>query len=64
MFLVILKASQTVSALDFNTTSDITIKTDVETITNALELFLQYVELDSPGKQLLKPSFGCYCSRS
>lgn len=33
-----IKASQTISAADFNTTSDVSLKTDISTIENALEL--------------------------
>jgi len=53
-----IKASQTVSALDFNTTSDITLKTDVETIASALELISSIRGVKFSWKENAKPSLG------
>ena len=53
-----IKSSQTVSAEDFNTTSDITLKTDICTIENALELISAIRGVRFTWKERLTPSLG------
>lgn len=53
-----IKASQTVSAADFNTTSDVTLKTDIATIENALELISSIRGVRFTWKERLTPSLG------
>ena len=52
------KASQTVSAADFNTTSDATLKTDISTIENAVELISSIRGVRFTWKEKLTPSLG------
>lgn len=53
-----IKASQTVSAADFNTTSDATLKTDISTIKNAVELISSIRGVRFTWKERLTPSLG------
>jgi len=53
-----IKASLTVSAADFNTTSDVTLKTDISTIENALELISSIRGVRFTWKERLTPSLG------
>jgi len=53
-----IKASLTVSAADFNTTSDLTLKTDISTIENALELISSIRGVRFTWKERLTPSLG------
>lgn len=53
-----IKASQTVSAADFNTTSDATLKTDISTIENAIELISSIRGVRFTWKERLTPSLG------
>ncbi len=53
-----IKASQTVSAADFNTTSDATLKTDISTIENAVELISSIRGVRFTWKEKLTPSLG------
>ena len=53
-----IKASQTVSAADFNTTSDVTLKTDISTIENAVELISSIRGVRFTWKERLTPSLG------
>ena len=53
-----IQASQTVSATDFNTTSDINLKNDIETITNALDLISSIRGVRFSWKENAKPSLG------
>jgi len=53
-----IKSSQTVSAVDFNTTSDATLKTDISTIENAIELVSSIRGVRFTWKERLTPSLG------
>ena len=53
-----IKSSQTVSAVDFNTTSDATLKTDISTIENAVELISSIRGVRFTWKERLTPSLG------
>lgn len=53
-----IKASQTVSAADFNTTSDATLKTDISTIENAIELISSIRGVRFTWKERLTSSLG------